>query len=57
MIHEKQEIGSIIKADGVVRFAGNADVRIRSQRKSHSYADEDVRVPSQPPILLGQTPT
>jgi hypothetical protein len=30
----------------MVRFAGNADVPVRSQRKSHSYADEDVRVPS-----------
>ena len=30
----------------VIRFVGNADVPVRSQRKSRSYADEDVRVPS-----------
>jgi hypothetical protein len=30
----------------VVRFAGSADVLVRSQRRSRIYAEEDLRVPS-----------
>jgi len=41
----------------VVRFAGNADVPVRSQRKSHSDADEDVRVPALAPLVSRRTTT
>jgi len=41
----------------IIRFAGNADARVRSQHKSHSYADEDVRVPSISSVGLKRTTT
>ena len=41
---------------GVSRYAGNADVPVRSQRKSHSYADDDVRVPGISPVDLKNVP-
>jgi hypothetical protein len=37
--------------------AGNAEAPVRSQHKSHSYADEDVRVPSINSVGLKRTTT
>ena len=56
-LHAAAEIECEVELGGVVvRFAGNADVPVRSQRKSHSYADEDVRVPSVSPVASQDVP-